>query len=116
MILAVHLAGNPLDELAWYRLLCRHRAIGKATARTLVALLVDVDEAADHAAVVAAAPPKARTNLATTLTHLRRAKSSTVSAEVVEACLAVVRPLVRGHYLDWPARVEDIAPGGGETK
>jgi DNA helicase-2/ATP-dependent DNA helicase PcrA len=108
LLAALRLAGNPRDELAWYRLLCRHRAIGKAGARILVPLLVDADHAADHAAVVAAAPPKARTTLATTLAHLARAQSSTVSAEIVEACLAAVRPLVRAHYVDWLTRVEDV--------
>jgi DNA helicase-2/ATP-dependent DNA helicase PcrA len=108
LLAALRLAGNPRDELAWYRLVCRHRAIGKASARTLVPLLVDADGAADHAAVVAAAPPKARTNLATTLAHLGQAQSSTASTEIVERCLAAVRPLVRAHYIDWSTRVEDV--------
>jgi DNA helicase-2/ATP-dependent DNA helicase PcrA len=108
LLAALRLADNRLDELAWYRLLCRHRAIGKASARTLVPLLVDAEGAADHAAVVAAAPPKARTNLATTLAHLGQARSMTATTEIVEQCLAAVRPLVRAHYIDWTMRVEDI--------
>jgi DNA helicase-2/ATP-dependent DNA helicase PcrA len=108
LLAGLRLAGNPHDELAWYRLLCRHRAIGRATARTLVPLLVDPQDAADYGAVVAAAPPKARTNLATTLAHLRQAQSATASAAIVEACLAAVRPLVRSHYIDWIARTEDV--------
>ncbi|MDT4911683.1 MAG: ATP-dependent helicase UvrD/PcrA [Pseudonocardiales bacterium] len=108
LLAALRLADNPGDELAWYRLLCRHRAIGKASARTLVPLLVDADDAHDHAAVVAAAPPKARTNLATTLAHLTTAQAATGSTETVEACLAAVRPLVRSHYVDWITRVDDV--------
>jgi DNA helicase II / ATP-dependent DNA helicase PcrA len=113
LLAALRLAGNPGDELAWYRLLCRHRAIGKASARTLVPMLVAPDATVgpagfDHAAVVAAAPPKARTSLAATLGHLSTAQSSTLSTEVVEACLAAVRPLVRAHYVDWLTRVEDV--------
>jgi DNA helicase-2/ATP-dependent DNA helicase PcrA len=108
LLAGLRLAGNPLDELAWYRLLCRHRSIGRASARTLVPLLVDADGRADHDAVVAAAPARARTTLATTLGHLRQAQSSTASAEVAEQCLAAVRPLVRAHYIDWISRVEDI--------
>ncbi|MFN2562310.1 MAG: ATP-dependent helicase [Jatrophihabitans sp.] len=105
---ALRLASNPADELAWYRLLCRHRAIGKASARTLVPLLVDADDAHDHAAVVAAAPPKARTNLATTLAHLASAQAAVGSSPTVEACLAAVRPLVRSHYVHWVSRVDDV--------
>lgn len=108
LLAALRLAGNPADELAWYRLLCRHRAIGKASARTLVPLLVDADGAHDHAAVVAAAPPKARTNLATTLAHLASAQAAVGSSPTVEACLAAVRPLVRSHYVDWVSRVDDV--------
>ncbi|MDT4923856.1 MAG: ATP-dependent helicase UvrD/PcrA [Pseudonocardiales bacterium] len=108
LLAGLRLAGNPHDELAWYRLLCRHRAIGKASARTLVPLLLDSDDGADYDTVVAAAPPKARTNLATTLAHLRQAQSATATAEIVEECLAAVRPLVRSHYIDWIGRAEDI--------
>ncbi|MDQ2749986.1 MAG: ATP-dependent helicase [Actinomycetota bacterium] len=108
LLAGLRVASNPQDELAWYRLVCRHRAIGKASARTLVPLLLDADDEAGYAAVVAAAPPKARTNLATTLAHLRQAQSCTVSTEIVEQCLAAVRPLVRAHYIDWTGRVEDI--------
>jgi DNA helicase II / ATP-dependent DNA helicase PcrA len=108
LLAALRLSDNPADELAWYRLLCRHRAIGKASARTLVPLLVDADHAHDHAAVVAAAPPKARTNLATTLAHLASAQAAVGSTSTVEACLAAVRPLVRNHYVDWVSRVDDV--------
>jgi DNA helicase II / ATP-dependent DNA helicase PcrA len=108
LLAALRVAGNPLDELAWYRLVCRHRAIGKASARILVPLLVDADGAADHAAVVAAAPARARTNLATTLSHLQQAQASTLSRQIVEHCLAAVRPLVRAYYLDWTTRVDDV--------
>jgi DNA helicase-2/ATP-dependent DNA helicase PcrA len=108
LLAALRLAGNPGDELASYRLLCRHRAIGKASARALVPLLVDADDAFDCAAVVAAAPPKARTSLATTLEHLATAQAAIGSTKTVEACLAAVRPLVRGHYVDWVSRVGDV--------
>ena len=60
---------NPADEVSWYRLLTRHRAIGKASARGLAGILADggVDRTAD---AVAAAPAKARTGLASTLSLL----------------------------------------------
>jgi DNA helicase-2/ATP-dependent DNA helicase PcrA len=108
LLAGLRVASNPHDELAWYRLVCRHRAIGKASARALVPLLLDADDTAGYAAVVAAAPAKARTNLAATLAHLRQAQSATVSTEIVEQCLAAVRPLVRSHYIDWTTRVDDV--------
>lgn len=105
---ALRLAGNQSDELAWYRLLCRHRAIGKATARTLTAALLSAGGNDGYAAVVAGAPPKARTALQSTLTHLAAARSSTAGGEIVEHCLAAVRPLVRAHYADWQHRLDDV--------
>jgi DNA helicase-2/ATP-dependent DNA helicase PcrA len=105
---ALRLAGNQSDELAWYRLLCRHRAIGKASARTLTAALL-TDRCGDgYAMVVAGAPPKARTALQATLTRVAAAQSSTASGPVVEHCHAAVRPLVRAHYPDWQHRLDDI--------
>jgi DNA helicase-2/ATP-dependent DNA helicase PcrA len=102
---ALRLSANRSDELAWYRLLCRHRAIGKATARALTAQLVSPN---DDATVVAAAPPKARTALQATLTHLAASRSATASGEIVEHCHAAVRPLVRAHYADWHHRLDDV--------
>src|SRR4051794_24658484 len=93
LLATLRLAANPRDELAWYRLLCRHRAIGKASARTLVTLLLAAEDIPATDEVVAAAPPKARTALAATLAHLATARTAAGSAEGVEACLAVLRPL-----------------------
>src|SRR5690606_34452829 len=66
---------NPSDEVSWYRLLTRHRAIGKVSARALAGMLADggIDRAAD---AVAAAPAKARTGLASTLSLLGDRKST----------------------------------------
>jgi DNA helicase-2/ATP-dependent DNA helicase PcrA len=107
LVAALRVTTNPGDELAWYRLLCLHRAIGKATARALTPLVLAGD-APDANAVVAAAPEKARTALAATLTHLARARSTTVAADRAAACAAAVEPLVRAHYPDWHARIEDL--------
>jgi DNA helicase II / ATP-dependent DNA helicase PcrA len=108
LLAALRLTGNPRDELAWYRLLCRHRAVGKATARALLPRLLDADQAADDDAVVAAAPPKARTALAATFGHLRAARTAGPPAAVVESCVSALRPLVRATYLDWVTRMEDV--------
>lgn len=109
----LRLATNQHDELAWYRLLRLHRGIGKAVARSLTATLLSIDDTADYADVVAAAPAKARTTLQSTLTHLGAAQATTdrgsvASALIVEHCQAAARPLVRTHYPDGLHRVEDV--------
>lgn len=107
LLAALRLALNPTDELAWYRLLTRHRAIGKATARELTALLLE-DSGEGYAEVVAAAPAKARSALASTLAGLAQAQADTAPVRVAEHCLTVVRPLIRAAYPDWPRRLADI--------
>nr|WP_232528524.1 ATP-dependent helicase [Microbacterium sp. MAH-37] len=98
---------NPSDEVSWYRLLTRHRAIGKASARGLAAILADggIDRASD---AVAAAPAKARTGLASTLSQLGAVDATTTVPELVEACRAAIDPLLRAHYPDWQRRVTDV--------
>ena len=107
VVAALRVTTNPGDELAWYRLLCLHRNIGRATARALTPLLT-ADTMPDTNQVVAQAPQKARTALAATLTHLATARASTAAAERASACLTALRPLVRAHYADWQARIEDV--------
>jgi len=98
---------NPSDEVSWYRLLTRHRAIGKASARGLAAILADggIERASD---AVAAAPAKARTGLASTLSLLGAVDATTTVPELVEACRAAVDPLLRAHYPDWQRRAPDV--------
>ena len=107
LIAGLRIATNPADEVSWYRLLTRHRAIGKVHARALAAMLVE-DGADGYAEAVAAAPAKARPGLQSTLHHLQVAGAETVTARVVAACHAAVGPLVRSHYADWARRVEDV--------
>ena len=80
---AFRVATNPADEVAWYRLLTRHRAIGKAHARALSAMLVQADPDS-HPEVVAAAPPKARAGLQNTLRLLGRSQAETQASRIVE--------------------------------
>ncbi|MGH8960804.1 MAG: ATP-dependent helicase [Jatrophihabitantaceae bacterium] len=107
LIAALRVTTNPRDELAWYRLLGLHRSIGKATARALTPLLISDDEL-DINTVVAAAPDRARTALAATLTQLNHARSTPAASDRAAACVAAIRPLVKSHYNDWHARVEDV--------
>ena len=105
LIAAFRVSLNPGDEISWYRLLTRHRALGKVSARTLSARLV---EGADHHDVVSEAPAKARTALARTLELIRTASSTRVPALMVEACQQAVEPLLRQHYVDWSRRAADV--------
>ena len=108
LIAAFRVALNPADEVSWYRLLTRHRSIGKAHARALAGLLAGSGDEGRFAEVVAAAPPKARSGLSATLAAVRRAQSADAVPEVVEACHGAVRPLLRVHYADWSRRAVDV--------
>ena len=107
LIAAFRVADNPADEVSWYRLLTRHRAIGKVHARVLATRLADggLEEPAE---VVAAAPASARTALDTTLTALASARRETSVVSVVERCRDAVGPLLRAHYPDWTRRQDDV--------
>ncbi|WP_265442468.1 ATP-dependent helicase [Flexivirga meconopsidis] len=121
LLAAFRLALNPADEVSWYRLLTRHRAIGKAGARTLAGILSGTDEGRYDQALRAASD-KARPGLSKTLQQLRTAQSADESAAVVEACHAAVLPLLRVHYADWSRRSADIerlvesAAGGSDLR
>ncbi len=107
LLAALRLALNPADELAWYRLLTRHRAVGKATARQLTTLLMG-DPGAGYAEVVAAAPAKARSALHATFAGLALAQADSAPVRVAGHCLTTVRPLIKAAYPDWPRRLEDV--------
>ena len=102
----LRLLTNTADEVAWFRLLQLHASIGKARARTLVPLLLSGD--ADVGPVAAAAPARARTALTATLTGVTAARAHTAVVDQVQACLQLLRPLVRAHYLDGALRVDDL--------
>ena len=107
LIAAFRVADNPADEVSWYRLLTRHRAIGKVHARALASRLAD-DPLADPAEVVALAPASARTALGATLAALSSAQRETSVVSVVELCRDAVGPLLRAHYPDWQRRNDDV--------
>lgn len=106
MLAAFRVTLNPTDEVSWFRLLTRHRAIGKAHARTLADLLASREQHSDE--IVAAAPPSARTALTATLRCLDRARDERDVAEVVAHCREALTPLLRQHYPDWERRAADV--------
>ena len=58
--------------------------------------------------VIAAAPPKARKALAGTLDLISAARTSQDPTARATVCLDAVRPLIKSHYPNWPARLEDV--------
>ena len=116
LVAAFRVTLNPSDEISWYRLLTRHRGLGRVSARALAARLVD---GAAHDEVVAEAPAKARTSLGATLERLREAEAAPATADRVEACRRAVEPLLRQHYVDWGRRAADVesvaAAAAGQT-
>ena len=74
---------------------------------TSTAMLL-ADDVPDINTIVAAAPVKARTALASTLTNLALARTTVIASDKAAACLTAVRPLIRVRYPDWHARIDDI--------
>jgi DNA helicase-2/ATP-dependent DNA helicase PcrA len=109
-IATVRLLDNPLDEIAWFRLLRLHDGIGPARARTLLDVLrpSDPDTELRHPDAVAAAPAGARTAIATTLDSLATARQQTTVAARAERVLDLLRPLLVARYPDHPTRQGDL--------
>lgn len=110
-VAAVRLLDNPLDEVAWYRLLRLHDGIGPARARSLLAVVSDPDRPVDddrHAEAVAAAPAISRVPLAASLSQLATSRAARRIGDRARGCLELLRPLVTARYRDWSARLGDL--------
>ncbi len=109
-IATVRLLDNPLDEIAWFRLLRLHDGIGPAKARALLDALRphEPDTELRHADAVAAAPARARTALGGSLAGLTAARRESTVARRAEGVLEVLRPLLTVRYPDHPARLGDL--------
>jgi DNA helicase-2/ATP-dependent DNA helicase PcrA len=107
---AVRLLDNPADELAWFRILRMHDGIGPARGRLLLGLLAPKagTSAYEWAEAVAAAPPRSRVALRTTLEGLDAARNQVGACSRVTAVFRLLRPLVLTRYSEGPARVEDL--------
>ncbi len=110
-VATVRLLDNPMDEVAWYRLLRLHDGIGPARARTLLRQLADPERPVDddrHAEAVAAAPAMSRVPLAASLRTLADARTARRIGERARGCLELLRPLVTARYRDWSVRLGDL--------
>jgi DNA helicase-2/ATP-dependent DNA helicase PcrA len=106
----LRLLDNPVDEVAWYRLLRLHDGIGPTRARDLLAVLQPGHGRVDdrHADTIAAAPATARVKLGATLTGLTTARAERTTADRAGAVVAMLRPLLTRRYPDHPARLGDL--------
>ncbi len=109
-IATVRLLDNPLDEIAWFRLLRLHDGIGPAKARAVLDTLRpgEPDTELRHADAIAAAPATTRTALAITLTTLATARRDTTVPGRAEHVLNLLRPLLTARYADHPSRLGDL--------
>jgi DNA helicase II / ATP-dependent DNA helicase PcrA len=109
-VAAVRLLDNPLDEIAWFRLLRLHDGIGPAKARGVLDALrpQEPDTESRHNDAVAVAPASTRTPLAATLDTLADARRQPTVAGRAERVLDLLRPLLTARYPDHPARLGDL--------
>jgi DNA helicase II / ATP-dependent DNA helicase PcrA len=109
-VAGVRLLDNPVDEIAWFRLLRLHQGVGPSRARTLLDTLKpgDGDVEERHAEVVAAAPSVVRTSLAATLHGLSSARGQAAIADRADGVLQLLRPLLTARYADHTARLGDL--------
>lgn len=116
LVAAIRVVHNPADEVSWYRLLIRHRGVGKANARSLASRLADLglgsregsEGPLDLVALIEQAPPTARSSLEQTLAALVEGHATQQVSSRVEICHRAVEPLLRVHYADWPKRADDV--------
>jgi DNA helicase II / ATP-dependent DNA helicase PcrA len=109
-IAAVRLLDNPLDEIAWFRLLRLHDGIGPAKARVVLDGLrpQEPDIELRHPDAVAAAPAATRTALARTFERLATARRLPTVAVRADGVLDLLRPLLTLRYPDHAARLGDL--------
>lgn len=101
LISVLRLVENPLDELAWTRVLPLLDGVGRATARALVSMAL---EAPDPLASVGASPAAAP--LIEALLDARSLPDDAVLPKL-ERVRSFLEPLVANRYDNWPARVAD---------
>ena len=104
---AARVVANPADDLAWFRLLRLHEGIGPVHARRIIEAIAPADPAPldRWQEAMAAAPPRARTALTSTITALAGAAALERSADRAIAILAALVDPLRARYPDAGVRI-----------
>jgi DNA helicase-2/ATP-dependent DNA helicase PcrA len=101
----LRLVDRPADEMAWFRVLQLLDGVGPARARRAVDRLV-----ADGAgwATARAELPTSALELAEPLVAAIAAAGDSAPGPAIERLRDALAPLVRGHYVDGPVRLQDL--------
>ncbi len=107
---AARIVANPADDVAWFRLLRLHEGIGPVHARRVIEILRPADPApfGRWKDAVAAAPRRAREELAATIGGLAAAAAVEQTGERAAAVLAAVAGPLRARYPDADIRIADL--------
>ena len=107
---AARIVANPADDVAWFRVLRLHEGIGAAHARRIIGILRPADPApfSRWEEAVAAAPRRARDQLAATIGGLAKAAVVEHNGELAATILAAVADPLRARYPDADIRIADL--------
>jgi DNA helicase II / ATP-dependent DNA helicase PcrA len=107
---AARVVANPADDLAWFRLLRLHEGIGPVHARRIIEAIAPADPAPldRWQEAMAAAPPRARAVLTSTVAALAGAAALERSADRAIAILAALVDPLRARYPDAGVRIADL--------
>ncbi|MGH2905021.1 MAG: ATP-dependent helicase [Solirubrobacteraceae bacterium] len=110
LIALLRLASNPADEMSWFRLLQLLDAVGPVRARRILDALRPADggppEVNRWAAAAEHVPPGSLDAATAMIEALANPQADTAGEHVEQLC-AVLTPLIRARYPDWPARIDD---------
>jgi DNA helicase II / ATP-dependent DNA helicase PcrA len=107
---AARIVANPADDLAWFRVLRLHEGIGPVHARRVVDVLRPADPGpfGRWEDAVAAAPRRAREDLAATVAGLAGAAAVEPAGERAAAILAALHNPLKARYPDADIRLADL--------
>ena len=105
----LRLADRPADEMAWFRVLQLLEGVGPGRARRAVdRLVLDGAELTERWATARAELPLSALELADPLVAAIAAAGTSAPGPAVERLRDALAPLVRGHYVDGPVRLQDL--------
>jgi DNA helicase-2/ATP-dependent DNA helicase PcrA len=107
---AARVVANPADDVAWFRLLRLHEAVGPVAARRVIEQLQlgQPDPFGRWRDAVQAAPKRARPPLAATVAALAKAAALDQTGERATAVLIALEPPLLARYPDADLRIADL--------